>query len=252
MHPHARRLAADAEPRGRARPQHRARLVRQRRARRAHRGRCGRRAISRSRPASCRSDAAHTSRTSPSSASTHAGIVDVAAPGQHAGRHMREHHALGADAIEFGGDLAPAHVKARRAIELVALHDVRDRRSCPAATRLSTHSRVAGEGQHLAVRPRSAAHRMAHRTDGSPRTASPRTPPTSSGAARSPSSMKCSSKRRCTPVEPGKQGFGRRREARLDARRPDRRSAAPCAWRHAGHGSATTPGRRSGRHAGAR
>src|SRR5262245_5466384 len=51
-------------------------------------------------------------------------IGDLALAGQHGVRHMREQHAFGADAIEFGGDAAPAQMKARSPIELVALHDV--------------------------------------------------------------------------------------------------------------------------------
>ena len=105
VHAHARRLAEDADARGRARPQHGARLVRQR----CSVGRVAAdaagarsRATSRAQSLICRSPPlAHTSSTRPSSASTTRGSFTSPRRASMRIGHVREHDALGADAVEL-------------------------------------------------------------------------------------------------------------------------------------------------------
>ena len=111
VHAHAWRLARDADARGRARAQHRARLVRQLAALRGRRGRCGSRGSRQpDGPARGRLRAtpapAQTSSTRPSSARTTRGSFTSPRRASIGVGHVREQDAPGADAVELGGNRA--------------------------------------------------------------------------------------------------------------------------------------------------
>ena len=194
---------------------------------------------------------AHTSRTRPSSARITRGSATSAPAGQHRLGHVREQDALGADAVELGLNDLPTHMESRRAVELIALHDVEVCAPTGGHQALGPFG-VTGEAQHLAVDLEAqciggCAGAMVH-LNGVTRTAPTRAACTSRASLDElevvPARHTCGTR---------KQRFGRSLEAGLDAfRSGDTPSKAQCAWQRAGHGPATTRAQGSGRHAGGR
>ena len=251
----ARRLAENADAGGGADAEDRARLVRQRRPRggiaaQAAGADVGDECVEiAGRTAGVADRRAHTSTTSPSSASTIFGPCDLMAACQHRGVHVGQHDALCRDARQVAFKDFPARVEFDRAVEGVALGDEEigagaDRDQCVDPLG------IAGEGEDLAAGLEAQGvgggaggmghfpGRHGHRPDGQ-RGAGMASRRTSAHSGAAPwSSRETGSRRRSW------------RAPRCPAgRRPPGGSDA---WRRAGRAAATIRGRRNGRRGDAR